>query len=342
MCRKFGAIHYSTASIYDFPTLVPVVRLLETRGLACRHDPDLPASWSRRPGPGNGQRRRWVGRIVGGQFAESAAGSGRMVSLQGYRVRKGRRRCTFRFYEELNEFLEPHCRKRDFEHRFDGTPTVKDRIESLGVPHTEVDLVLVDGRSVGFDHHLAGGEQISVYPVFERLDISGLTRLRPRPLRDPCFVLDVHLGRLAAYLRLLGFDCLFRDDLADGEIIDRSLDEHRIILTRDTGLLKDGRVTHGAYIYSTKPVGQVREVVDRFQLEHLLQPWTRCLKCNGGIEPVDPDSLDEDAVPAGIRARFDRFDRCRDCRRIYWPGSHFGRLRKRLAEVGIALPAAVD
>ncbi len=252
------------------------------------------------------------------------------------------RQCRFRFYEELNEFLEPKIRKSEFVHEFDGTPTVKDRIESLGVPHTEVDLILVDGESAGFDHRLGGGERVSVYPVFERLDIAPVTRLRARPLRRPRFIIDVHLGRLAAYLRLLGFDCLYRNDLGDAEIIDRARAEHRIILTRDTGLLKDGRVTHGAYIHDAEPVHQVREVVDRFQLEALFKPWSRCLKCNGLIEAVDPDTFEDDEVPSDVRARFTAFSRCRECRRIYWPGSHFDRLRARLDKIGIVLPETLE
>jgi uncharacterized protein len=249
------------------------------------------------------------------------------------------RECTFRFYEELNAFLEPKHRKREFTHRFDGTASVKDRIESLGVPHTEVDLVLVDGESVGFGHRLHGGERVAVYPVFERFDIDRLTRLRPRPLRDPRFVLDVHLGRLAAYLRLLGFDCHYGNDLSDERIIELARRERRIILTRDVGLLKDGRVTHGAFVHGTRPLHQVAEIVERFQLEGCLRPWTRCMKCNGLIEVVGPERLDQDALPADIRQRFNRYGRCRDCRRVYWPGSHSDRLRERLAEVGIDLPA---
>lgn len=257
--------------------------------------------------------------------------------MQGYH-----RQCTFRFYEELNDFLPPGKRKREFHHEFDGTPSVKDRIESLGVPHTEVDLILVDGESVGFDYRLHGGERIAVYPVFERLDIAGLTRLRPEPLRESRFVLDVHLGRLAAYLRLLGFDCRYDNHMADERIIELAAAERRIILTRDVGLLKDGRVTHGAFVYSTRPARQLREVTDRFQLERLFRPWTRCLKCNAEVEYVAPERLEDGQVPDDVLQRCERFGRCPDCQRIYWPGSHSARLQARLAEVGIQLPSPRD
>lgn len=246
--------------------------------------------------------------------------------------------CKFRFYEELNDFLDPPLKKREFEHVFDGTPSVKDRIEALGVPHTEVDLVLVDGESVDFDFRLAGGERIAVYPVFERFDIAGVTRLQSRPLRDARFIVDVNLGRLAAYLRLVGFDCRYRNDFTDAYIIETALAEHRIILTRDIGLLKDGRVTHGAFVHATEPLEQLREVIERFQLENRLRRWTRCMKCHGVIESIDRDDPDIERVPDDVQARFDTFGRCRDCRRVYWPGSHFDRVRERLEQAGIRLP----
>lgn len=250
------------------------------------------------------------------------------------------RRCTFRFYEELNDFLAPELRRRSFEHAFDGRPTVKDRIEAQGVPHTEVDLILVDGESVDFTHRVRGGERVAVYPVFEAFDIGAVTRLRPEPLRDPRFILDVHLGRLAAFLRLLSFDCHYGNDLDDAQIIDRALDEHRIILTRDAGILMHSRVTHGAFVHTTEPMRQVRETVDRFQLERGIRPWTRCMKCNGRLAVVKPEALSPGEVPPRVRARYDGFRRCEKCGRVYWPGSHVERIRVRFAEIGLDLEAS--
>ena len=156
-----------------------------------------------------------------------------------------RKEAEFRFYEELNDFLPLARRKVDFSCEFAGTPAVVDLVEAIGVPHTEVDLILVDGTSVGFGHRLCGGERVAVYPVFELLDISPLNHLRPEPLREPCFVLDVHLGRLARYLRLLGFDVLYETDYEDAQIAAISCAEGRIVLTRDKGLLKRGAVQRG-------------------------------------------------------------------------------------------------
>jgi uncharacterized protein with PIN domain len=233
----------------------------------------------------------------------------------------------FRFYEELNDFLARSLRKRAFVYAFHGTPSVKDAIEAIGVPHTEVDLVLIDGESVDFTRRLTGGERIAVYPVFERLDITPVTRLRPRPLRLTRFVLDVHLGKLARYLRLLGFDALYRTDFDDAAIIRRSVTESRIILTRDRGLLKHSVVTHGYWVRATDPRQQVGEIVRAFDLGDSMRPFTRCLRCNGQLRPVAKDTI-ADQLPPLVRAHFEEFAQCRECGRLYWPGSHYVRLRQ--------------
>jgi uncharacterized protein len=231
----------------------------------------------------------------------------------------------FRFYEELNDFLPPDWRKRDFEWRFRGTPSVKDTIEAIGVPHTEVDLVLVDGRSVGFEEKLRGGERVAVYPVFERLDIAPVIRLRPKPLRVTRFVVDVHLGTLARHLRLLGFDTLWRNDLDDDTIIGLARDERRIILTRDKGLLKDGRVTHGYWLRATKPLRQVEEVVHALELGPDFESYTRCLECNSLLHGIQRSEAAR-AVPLQVFLVHRDFARCEGCGRVYWAGSHRARL----------------
>lgn len=248
------------------------------------------------------------------------------------------RHCEFRFYEELCDFLAPACRKQTFTHVFDGTPTVKDRIEALGVPHTEVDLILVDGEPVDFSHKLHGGERVSVYPMFECFELGDAARLRPSALREPRFVLDVHLGRLASYLRLLGFDCLYRNDYGDDELLWISRSQHRILLSRDTGLLKRAALTHGAFLHATDPRRQVREVMGRFQLDALVAPFTRCARCNGAVKPLHETEQAAAAERIGFLPEGPaKFSRCCDCGQLYWPGSHLVRLRQRLAEVGVTL-----
>jgi hypothetical protein len=235
------------------------------------------------------------------------------------------RRTTFRFYEELNDFLPPDRRKIAFDYTFNGTSSVKDCIEAIGVPHPEVDLILVDDVSVGFDHLLNGGERVAVYPMFERVDITPLTRLRPNPLREPRFVLDVHLGKLARYLRLLGFDTIYDRDYVDATIAAISRRERRILLTRDKGLLKRSEVTRGYWLRNIQPRLQIAEVVDAFDLYRAARVFSRCMVCNHTLETVSAASV-HDALPTGLRGQFGRVSRCLGCGRLYWPGSHYDKL----------------
>ena len=241
----------------------------------------------------------------------------------------------FRFYEELNDFLHARLRKTAFLIDIDRGRSVKDAIESAGIPHTEVDLIIVDGVSVGFEHVLKGGERVSVYPMFERLDIASLQHLRPAPLREPRFVLDTHLGKLARHLRLAGFDSLWRNDYADEQIVVLALAERRIVLTRDCGLLKRRAVERGHFVHATDAESQLAEVVRVFQLEGLLRPFSRCRECNVCLVDADKSELTQ-RLPERIRSFYDRFRRCPGCARIYWEGTHYERLKRMLA---LAVPA---
>ncbi|HSO87737.1 MAG TPA: Mut7-C RNAse domain-containing protein [Draconibacterium sp.] len=231
----------------------------------------------------------------------------------------------FRFYEELNDFLPEQFYKKVYPFSFGGTPSVKNLIETIGVPHTEVDLILVDGISVGFGHILIGGEHVSVYPVFESIDISPIIRLRAKTLRKIRFVVDVNLGKLAKKLRLLGFDTFYKNDLQDDEVIKISLSEKRIILTRDIGILKNGNVTHGFWIRSDDPKIQLNEVIERLQLKNLFNPFTRCSQCNGQLKRVKKELL-KDRIPEDTLRYYKIFWECRGCRQIYWEGSHFDKI----------------
>ena len=230
-----------------------------------------------------------------------------------------------RFYAELNDFLRPERRQRAFRYAFHGTPSVKDTIEAIGVPHTEVDVILVDGSSVDFTHLLQGGERVAVYPVFERYDVSPIVRLRPAPLRVTRFIADVHLGSLARHLRLLGFDTLWERDLADEAIIEIARDEQRIILTRDKGILRNGRVTHGYWLRSTDPLRQLDEVVRGIDLAGNIEPYTRCMECNGELQPAEKSAVVH-SVPLQVFLVYRDFRKCRRCHRVYWKGSHLRRL----------------
>ena len=243
-----------------------------------------------------------------------------------------------RFYAELNDFLPPACRQLTFTHTTNARVSVKDLVESLGVPHTEIDLILVNGESVDFNHRLKENDCISVYPVFESMDIRPLLRVRPEPLRETRFVLDVHLGRLAAYLRMMGFDTHYQNNSADEELAQISSQQGRILLTRDRGLLKRSLVTHGYCIRATQPRRQLAEVLRRFDLFRSIQPFQRCMKCNTCLVPANPE-LVEDRVPAGSREQHDNFQACLQCHRVYWKGSHYRRMEQFIHRIATACDA---
>lgn len=228
---------------------------------------------------------------------------------------------NFRFYEELNDFLEPGCHKETIEYRFDGQPAIKDPIERLGVPHSEIDLIVVNDESVGFDYRLENGDRVAVYPVFESLDISPLQHLRARPLRVTRFMVDVNLGKLARRLRMLGFDTAYSNCLQDAEIVDIAVREHRIILTRDRRLLFRKVVTHGYWVRSDDPDTQLVEVMQRLDLASQVQPLRRCLACNGKIESVEREQVWSRLEPL-TRRYYREFYRCSSCNKVYWEGSH--------------------
>jgi hypothetical protein len=236
-----------------------------------------------------------------------------------------------RLYAELNDFLPPRSRQRPLAHSFAGRTSVKDAVEGHGVPHTEIDLVLVNGQSVGLSHLLDDGDQVSVYPVFEAFDIQSLARLRPAPLRVVRFVLDGHLGRLAAYLRLAGFDTAYQSDCGDDDLARVSAEARRILLTRDLALLKRSTVTHGYWVRATDPRQQLVEVLRRFDLARLVTPFTRCVRCNGLLESSTRAAV-ADRVPPRIRETFVDFVVCPDCHRVYWQGSHHARMTAFLRE----------
>jgi uncharacterized protein with PIN domain len=241
---------------------------------------------------------------------------------------------TFRFYEELNDFLAPERRGREFACRCARAATTKHMIEALGVPHTEVELVLVNGESVGLHRLLADGDRVAVYPKFEALDITPLLRVREHPLRDTRFVADAHLGGLAHLLRMTGFDTLYDNNFQDSEIERLALAHGRIVLTRDRELLKRRSITHGCYVHALRSEQQLREVFQRLDLARSARPFTRCLSCNAALRALDAAQA-APLVPPRVRERYERFVTCEGCGRIFWEGSHWRRMR---AMVGALLP----
>ena len=232
----------------------------------------------------------------------------------------------FRFYADLNDFLPPQ--QQPFRQPvYDGRQSVKHHIESLGVPHTEVEVILANGRSTGFNYLVQADDQISVYPPFATIDMSPLVPLRPSLTPPHRFILDNHLGKLARYLRLLGLDTLYvHDAVEDAELVRIAHEERRVLLTRDRGLLKRSNVIYGYCLRTRDSTKQLTAVLHRFQLHDEITPWTRCLRCNGLLEPVGKEAILHRLEPKTKRY-FNEFRICEACQQIYWKGSHYTRLQ---------------
>jgi uncharacterized protein with PIN domain len=227
---------------------------------------------------------------------------------------------TFTFIDELNDFL-PHYRKgKSFSLEFAPHQNLKHMLESLGVPHTEFGRLLVDSQQADPGILLWEGAQVTVYPV-------------STPLQgEACFILDNHLGQLATYLRMLGFDSLYRNDYQDQELAREAVLQERILLTRDRRLLMRKIIRLGYCIHQSDPKKQVAEVLRRFKLFEQIKPFQRCLKCNTPLQPVPKQQIIDRLQPL-TKKYYDEFRICPACNQIYWKGSHFERMLQMIDEM---------
>jgi hypothetical protein len=237
-----------------------------------------------------------------------------------------------RCYAELNDRLPLGRRFRESPVAIEGEMTVVGLMGVLGIAAAEVDLVLLNGTSVPFDAPVHAGDRVALYPVFESFDIGVAQRIRQNPLRAPRFVLDVHLGKLAAHLRMLGFDASYRNDAGDDQLVGESVSGDRILLSRDRALVADPRLTRTFRIRSGDPARQLAEVIGRFQLQSLLRPFSRCLRCNEPLVSVARAEVLE-SLPPRVRLSQTEFRRCPSCRRVYWPGTHQDRMSAFIGRV---------
>jgi len=242
---------------------------------------------------------------------------------------RGRLQSIFRFYGQLNDFLPKRYRNRDLGFTFLGQPTVGETIERIGPPHPEIARIIIDGENASWDCRLGGGERVAIYPKMQWQEANTLL---PRYRGEPRFVLDVHLGKLARFLRLLGFDSLFRPDLSDPEIARISATQNRIVLTRDMGLLKRKSIVHGYFPRTTKPKSQLHEIVTQFDIAAFSQPFTRCLDCNGRLVSAQKATVVDD-IPASVFHRYEKFARCDQCTKVFWEGGHYQDMKRFIAEI---------
>lgn len=228
---------------------------------------------------------------------------------------------TFRVHGDLMDLLPPAHRGRDVVRAIDGTSTVKHLVETLGMPHTEYGEVRVNGRPVSDAYQPQPGDVVDVYPP-------------PRaaaPGAEPRFLLDGHLGTLARYLRLLGFDASYDNKAADDELLARAAAEGRTLLTRDRGLLRRRAAADARFVRGTDPKEQVRDLVHRLHLRGWIRPYTRCTVCNGVLAPIDKAKV-VGLVPPGTLRHHEAFLTCADCGKVYWQGAHHRRIAKLVAE----------
>lgn len=235
-------------------------------------------------------------------------------------------RLSIRFHDELNDFLRDSQQGKMITQDFDGNPAVKHIIEALGVPHTEVERIEINSEGVDFFHHVLDGDNVEVFPYTIH---SRLMKMRSHGIarNNICFILDNHLGKLANYLRMLGFDVLYRNDYQDAELARIASQDARVLLTRDRRLLMRKVIEVGYWIRSKIPREQLMEVVRNFSLEQQITPFRRCLECNGSLQPIRKEVVLDRLEPL-TKKYYQEFYICEKCQKIYWKGSHYQRMLK--------------
>lgn len=238
----------------------------------------------------------------------------------------------FKLYGYLPDLVSRALLNNVLVYRFKDSPSIKDGIEACGIPHTEIEIVLVDGGRVDFTHRLTHNAVFELFPpgIFEGSPWSSHLLQQ-----EPClnsFILDVHLGKLARKLRLLGFDSVYRNDFEDPEIVKRGVEEGRVILTRDRGILKCSAVTSGLLIRYSNDLDQTHQVLSRYNLWSQISLYKRCVVCNGLMAEVSKESILDNLLPQ-TRLHCHQFWRCSLCGKIYWRGAHSTKIEHWLEEL---------
>jgi uncharacterized protein with PIN domain len=241
-------------------------------------------------------------------------------------------RISIRCYAELNDFLRETMRYSLSSLVLPENARIRDLLQTIGIPLQAVDLILVNGQSVDQSYIPKDGDRISLYPVFESFDISSVTKVREHPLRRPRFAADVHLGRLAAYLRMLGFDTSYANVYSPLSLISLSIAEERTLLSKSKSLLRNEILTRAFLITESDPRRQLAEVLDRFDLYRLIAPFTRCIVCNALLRHVDKQSIFA-RIPESVRSWCSEYQLCPSCERVYWKGSHYVRMEALILEI---------
>lgn len=242
----------------------------------------------------------------------------------------------FQIHGDLITLLKiPVDGEQIFSHTIHRKASVKDVIESLGIPHPEIGRLTIHGTDIGFDYIVQHDDHIEIFPLVPLVDVLTPTLLRPSPLADIRFVVDVNVGKLASLLRMAGFDTAYHNNLRDTEIAQIAVNEKRIVLTRDTLLLKRKIVEYGHLIRETDPQKQLGEVINLFGLKEKIKPFSRCLRCNGILIPIAKEKIIHNLEPL-TKKYYNTFHRCTGCKQIYWPGSHKDKMQECLDAIDIS------
>lgn len=229
-------------------------------------------------------------------------------------------KATFTYLAELNDFLPHSWKNTSFSLEFAPHQSLKHLIESTGVPHTEFGQVMVNGLPTDSSNRLHDGDQVTVFPANSHLG------------GEPCFILDNHLGQLATYLRMLGFDCLYRNDYQDNELARVSIEEDRVLLTRDRRLLMRKVIRRGYCIHQSDPRLQAVEVLKRFNLTDQVKPFQRCLRCNSTLQVVSKQDVLDRLEPL-TKKYYEEFRICPSCKQVYWKGSHYEHMQQLISQL---------
>ena len=238
----------------------------------------------------------------------------------------------FTFVAELKDFLPPNRRDVTFAYPFEGTPSIKHLIEALGIPHTEVHHIVVNDKVVDFSYLVQDDDHIRIYPYSTQYNDANPSEEIILSDSEPRFILDNHLGRLANYLRMMGFDTLYRNDFQDDELAIIASQEDRILLTRDRRLLMRSVIRDGYWVRAKVPRQQVIEILKRFNLYHKITPFRRCMRCNDLLQPVDKGEVIDRLEPL-TKKYYNKFRICHGCGQVYWQGSHYARMEKFIDQV---------
>ncbi|WP_051311509.1 Mut7-C RNAse domain-containing protein [Zooshikella ganghwensis] len=245
------------------------------------------------------------------------------ISNKTYSASPKEHQCTFFINGELTDFVQ----QPKINYAFDRFPAIKDSIEAIGIPHPEVGALYVNNQLQPFTYQLNNNDVITLYPVRDVLNQHQATNLPVKPISHPHFILDVHLGRLCNYLRMLGFDTLYwNHDLGDAKLAALAEKEQRIMLSRDLGLLKRSNIKFGRWLRNRKPLLQLKEVSTLYNLKQYIEPFSLCIRCNSKITSVDKTNV-KHLVPADVYTSFTTFNQCSHCQQIYWHGSHVDKMK---------------